>query len=509
MVSSLKKKIEITEIEKKIFDRLLEVVHHFNRDTQLRVAGGWVRDKLLGKECNDIDIAVDNMSGKEFCEKINHYLSIIGEEKQGIGVIRCNPEQSKHLETARMRLYNIWIDFVNLRSEDYTKNKNKRRIPTMMFGTAEEDAYRRDLTINSLFYNINTNSVEDFTERGLADLRSGKIVTPLPPKKTFLDDSLRVLRAIRFGARFGFVLDEELKEAASCNEVKNDLKDKNKISKERIGHEIDLMISCNEPVKAMVYICDLQLFWTVFLPHQSEIDDYARVARCCVSYIDVAWRLLQEVGFSTFDDEERRIYLYGAMFLPLRKQVPIVNDIVRNSLKLKTKDAEMVLKLHAASERFLSWISSVTLDNSKHFKEGSERKTFQVSSGQRIIAGKLLRDIKSWWRVSLLISILISPTDFSDAEDFSEACAKLDKSQELYKRIENAIMELGLDNVWKMKELIDGHEIASILQVNVKTEGRKVGEWKDKSLEWQLAHPSATAEECRDWIRQEWEKSSP
>ncbi|KAF5184715.1 Cca trna nucleotidyltransferase protein [Thalictrum thalictroides] len=136
------------------------------------------------------------MLGREFCEKVNEYLSSIGEEKQGIGVIQCNPDQSKHLETARMRLYDIWIDFVNLRSEDYSENS---RIPTMKFGTAKDDAYRRDLTINSLFYNINTNSVEDFTRRGLADLMSGKIVTPLAPKETFLDDPLRVLRAIRFG----------------------------------------------------------------------------------------------------------------------------------------------------------------------------------------------------------------------------------------------------------------------------------------------------------------------
>lgn len=130
------------------------------------------------------------------------------------------------------------------------------------FGTAEEDAYRRDLTINrylsiyyknlthlvvylflntilsnteltfivflfySLFYNINSRAVEDLTGKGwqqlffgftsyfnsliisltaddcatgIEDLRAGKIVTPLPPRETFLDDPLRVLRAIRFG----------------------------------------------------------------------------------------------------------------------------------------------------------------------------------------------------------------------------------------------------------------------------------------------------------------------
>ncbi|KAL6962003.1 CCA tRNA nucleotidyltransferase [Sarracenia purpurea var. burkii] len=259
-------KIDLNDKERRIFERLLQVLRHFDLHTQLRVAGGWVRDKLLGKECYDIDIAIDNMLGREFCVKVNEYLVSTGEETQGIGVIQCNPDQSKHLETARMRLFDIWIDFVNLRSEDYSENS---RIPTMRFGTAEEDSYRRDLTINSLFYNINTSSVEDFTGRGIADLKSGKIVTPLPPKETFLDDPLRVLRAIRFGARFGFTLDDELKKAASDNDVKAAIADK--ISRERVGHEIDLMVSGNQPVKALTFVSDLRVFWVVFsLP--SEVD---------------------------------------------------------------------------------------------------------------------------------------------------------------------------------------------------------------------------------------------
>ncbi|CAO2145272.1 unnamed protein product, partial [Urochloa humidicola] len=95
-----------------------------------------------------------------------------------------------------MLILDIWIDFVNLRSETYAENS---RIPTMEVGTAKEDAYRRDLTINSLFFNINNNSVEDLTGRGIEDLKRGLIVTPLPAKATFLDDPLRVIRAIRFG----------------------------------------------------------------------------------------------------------------------------------------------------------------------------------------------------------------------------------------------------------------------------------------------------------------------
>ena len=57
----------------------------------------------------------------------------------------------------------------------------------LQFGTPEEDALRRDFTINSLFYNLNTGAIEDYSRKGLDDLREGIIRTPLPPKETFLD----------------------------------------------------------------------------------------------------------------------------------------------------------------------------------------------------------------------------------------------------------------------------------------------------------------------------------
>lgn len=72
---------------------------------------------------------------------------------------------------------------------------------------------RRDLTINSLFYNINTGTVEDYTGKGTSDLRLGLVRTPLPPCETLLDDPLRALRAVRFASRLKFRVHEELMEA--------------------------------------------------------------------------------------------------------------------------------------------------------------------------------------------------------------------------------------------------------------------------------------------------------
>ncbi|KAE8682317.1 Polynucleotide adenylyltransferase family protein isoform 4 [Hibiscus syriacus] len=409
----IKEQIELTETEKKIFDRLLNTLRYFNLQTQLRVAGGWVRDKLLGKECYDIDIALDNMLGSEFVDKVQEYLSSTGEVAQGLAVIPSNPEQSKHLETARMRLFDLWIDFVNLRCEDYSENS---RIPTMKFGTAEEDAFRRDLTINSLFYNINTNLVEDFTKRGLEDLKFGRIVTPLPPMATFLDDPLRVLRAIRFGllsyassnfivqsslhgARFDFTLDEELKKAAACGDVKAALAAK--ISRERIGTEIDLMISGNQPVKAIDYICDLTLFWVVFsLPPKVEPAVSEECYRLSAAYLDASWKLIQLIRCFNFDDEQRRLCLYSALFLPLHgtsykdrkdKMIPAVNYIVRDSLKRKASDADTVINIHKSLEKFISLIPSLLSNEDVQITEvdwGKEFVDVPATSKLRVSTGR-------------------------------------------------------------------------------------------------------------------------
>lgn len=83
------------------------------------------------------------------------------------------------------------------------------------------------MTINSLFYNLRTRLIEDQTGKGLSDLgfvpgRPKKIRTPLEPVKTFRDDPLRVVRAVRFAARFGreYELDAEMVEAIKREEIK-------------------------------------------------------------------------------------------------------------------------------------------------------------------------------------------------------------------------------------------------------------------------------------------------
>ena len=172
----------------------------------------------MGLESDDIDIALDNMYGEELAKLINDHLNKEGNiDKKRFGVIKANSDKSKHLETATIKVDGIDIDLVHLRSETYSEDS---RIPVVEIGTPKEDAYRRDLTINSLFYNINEGKIEDCTNLGIQDIKYGVIRTPLDPLKTFLDDPLRILRTIRFANRFQFRIMPEIISAAKNPKIR-------------------------------------------------------------------------------------------------------------------------------------------------------------------------------------------------------------------------------------------------------------------------------------------------
>ncbi|KAF9116117.1 hypothetical protein BGX27_004700 [Mortierella sp. AM989] len=263
--------IRLTDQETGICEVLDAVTKKFENEqgkkVQLRIAGGWVRDKLLGLSCHDLDIAIDNMMGYDFAVLVNEYMEAMGHQKRTIAKIATNPEKSKHLETATMVVLGMPLDFVNLRSEVYD---DASRIPSeITYGTPSEDAYRRDTTINALFYNIHTRSVEDFTGRGLEDLKNGLVRTPLEAFETFWQDPLRVMRCIRFAARFHFKIAEDAKQAILDPRIKQALK--TKISKERIGSELDKMIDDGAGRSTAIRLLrELDLYDVVFAP--PEID---------------------------------------------------------------------------------------------------------------------------------------------------------------------------------------------------------------------------------------------
>jgi tRNA nucleotidyltransferase (CCA-adding enzyme) len=272
--------ITLSELEATLRRLLLDVAEYIEKNDEtplvLRFTGGWTRDKLLGIPSNDIDVAINKMTGYQFGLRMKEYLDIPGNaEKYGLGgstkkagslaKIAANPEQSKHLETVTTRILGLDLDLVNLRKETYTEDS---RNPQMEFGTAEEDALRRDATINAMFYNITTSTIEDFTGRGYDDLQNHIIRTPLNPYTTFKDDPLRVLRLIRFASRLNYKIDPHTRKAMGEEEIGTALK--LKITRERVWIEVEKMLKGPDPQAALTTIDELNLYGIIFVDTAQE-----------------------------------------------------------------------------------------------------------------------------------------------------------------------------------------------------------------------------------------------
>jgi len=257
----------LTFEENMIFELLRTVVARRAPNTTVRVAGGWVRDKLLGLESKDIDISVDNMSGKDFALLTRQWMKDCHMKVKPVATVDTNVEANKHLESAILPIHGIDVDFVQLRKETYDEDSRNPQIE--VFVTAEEDARRRDLTINSMFYNLNTGEVEDFCG-GLDDLENRVARTPIDPLRTYLEDPLRILRAIRFAARFGLHVDPQMFAAARDPQVQEALV--KKVSRERIWTEMSKFMVGRMAYYAVELIHSFGLRDLLLLPTDEQLD---------------------------------------------------------------------------------------------------------------------------------------------------------------------------------------------------------------------------------------------
>jgi hypothetical protein len=165
---------------------------------KLFLVGGAVRDAYLGMKPKDFDLATDALPDE--VENLMKGLAMrtLGTGK-AFGVINVFTLENEY-EVATFR-------------EDIGSG---RRPDAVKFTTIEGDVKRRDLTINALFYDIETSEIVDLVG-GIEDLENGVIRTVGPAEDRFGEDRLRILRAIRFAARFGSELDADIVQALKKN----------------------------------------------------------------------------------------------------------------------------------------------------------------------------------------------------------------------------------------------------------------------------------------------------
>lgn len=217
----------IEKHERKIFEIISETAEELGYP--VFVVGGYVRDRLLARPSKDMDIVCVG-SGIRLAQNVAAKLRPIP-----------RVVVYKRFGTAMLKHKDLEIEFVGARKESY---RSDSRNPSVEAGSLEDDQNRRDFTINALAVSLNERDfgmiIDPF--EGLYHLEEKIIKTPLEPDKTFSDDPLRMMRAIRFATQLDFVIEPETLEAIS--KYRNRI---NIVSKERITTELNKIILSDQP----------------------------------------------------------------------------------------------------------------------------------------------------------------------------------------------------------------------------------------------------------------------
>ena len=208
-----------------IFKHITRVVDRMG--VEAYVVGGYVRDYYLYRPSSDIDVVVVG-SGVAVAEELGKELG-------------AKVTIFKTYGTAMLRWRDTEVEFVGARKESYTPES---RNPLVEPGTLEDDQRRRDFTINAMAWSLNGDRFGELVDPfgGMEDLDDCIIRTPCEPDKTFSDDPLRMMRAVRFASQLGFDIDDETFDGI-CRQAER-IKI---ITKERINVELNKILASPVP----------------------------------------------------------------------------------------------------------------------------------------------------------------------------------------------------------------------------------------------------------------------
>ena len=239
------KSLKIPQTYQSVVDKLIKIAKDNN--FIIYAVGGFVRDIILNREPNDLDIMVEGENaGIEFSKIVAEKLNI------------HPPVTFEKFATSKLFIEDKEIEFIMPRKEYYEQNS---RNPQTEIGTLEQDALRRDFTVNALFLRLNDFQLLDLTKKGLEDIK-GKIIRVTDESASdiiFEQDPLRTLRAVRQSFQLNFTI-----EAKTYQSMKNKAERIKIVSGERIAEEINKILLVEKPSKAFDMLDDIGLLEILF-----------------------------------------------------------------------------------------------------------------------------------------------------------------------------------------------------------------------------------------------------
>lgn len=237
--------IRCTDKEMILLNKVANAAERLGMETYL--IGGFVRDKLLGRATKDADIVCigDGIElAKETAKQFTPVPQVDYFKTYGTAHIAISPDFD--------------IEFVGARKESY---RSDSRNPEVLPGTMKDDQDRRDFTINALAISLN---IADFGKLidpfdGIKDLQDKIIRTPLEPAKTFSDDPLRMMRAIRFATQLNFVIEETTWQGIIDNAHRIKI-----ITQERITDELNKIVAADTPSRGFDLLYKSGLLQLIF-----------------------------------------------------------------------------------------------------------------------------------------------------------------------------------------------------------------------------------------------------
>ena len=466
--NNLSEEFKLNETEEECFSTILNILKKNNiTSTICRVAGGWVRDKLLGKESDDIDIALSDMKGSKLASLINEEL-YPGKDK--VGIIQQNAEKGKHLETATIKICNIWIDFVNLRSEEEN-----------VIGTPLTDAERRDLSINSLFYNINEKKVEDWTKKGINDLKNGIIETPIDAEITFKDDPLRILRMLRFALKYKFKISDNINNCIEKNieEYRNNYN--NSISPERIEKELFKILKMDNSSFAIAYLYEYNLLDAILHPskyNQNNKYNFDNLFLLTTNLYILGEYILQkkkifdiEINSENLNKIDFGLLLLTVCFRNMQVKFGKENTTINKLILRETfKTAnEYIKENQIMNENFDELIALVNSNNYERLSVGKLLRKIHYKNILKILIVGICYDYINEAKLEMLI------TEINDNT--------LNPIIKKYQNFFNYIVKENLLHVDALKPLFNGQEIIELLKIKP---GKEIGKLLELLIDEQI-----------------------